>query len=515
MGGSNGVVWVRAAALAALAWTAVAAAAGAAPSSWVFYDASGRLVYRTWGDGNTIMDFSHAGYGGGGVALPDVPAVRTLDPSGGDDSAALQNAIAAVAARPLQDGFRGALQLGAGTFQVSRQINVGASGVVIRGAGSGGKGTVIRVTAGSPITLFSVKGSGSPSESGAVEIADSFVPSGALSFEVRDAAGFKAGDTVIVSRPVTRAWIELLGMDDLVRDGRRQTWLRPGSRITTDRTVRAVSGNRITLDVPLTDSFDARVLGSPVGTVARYTWPGRISQVGLERLRIRMPAVATSYRSIVMDAVFDAWLRDLVVQDGVNCISVAKDSRRVTLDQVQVTHTVPSTAAAGPADFTCTGTQVLFNKCQALGTGSWPFATQSTGSGPIVVLNFHSTQRAGISPHQRWTTGILADHCTLPNAPRRTQGIAYRNRGTAGSGQGWTTGWSVAWNVTTPFFLVSAAAGTQNWCIGCIGERTSISDADGIYESLGSAVSLGATNSLYLEQLRARLGSQALARIGY
>ncbi len=134
------------------------------------------------------MDFSHAGHGGGGVALPNVPSVLRLNPSGGDDSSALQNAINTVAARPLQNGFRGALQLGAGTFRISRQINLTASGVVVRGAGSGSGGTVIRVTASSPITLFNVRGSGSPSESGSVAMTDSYVPSGATSFNVADAS---------------------------------------------------------------------------------------------------------------------------------------------------------------------------------------------------------------------------------------------------------------------------------------------------------------------------------------
>jgi hypothetical protein len=142
--------------------------------------------------------------------------------------------------------------------------------------------------------------------------------------------------------------------------------------------------------------------------------------------------------------------------------------------------------------------------------------THTVGTGPIVVLNFYSTQAAGISPHQRWCTGILSDNCNLPNAPSGTQGVAYRNRGTAGSGQGWTTGWSVAWNVTTPYFLVSAAPDTENWCIGGIGAHTTHNpDPDGIYDSLGAHVTLGTTGSLYLEQLRERLGDAALANIGY
>jgi hypothetical protein len=46
-------------------------------------------------------------------------------------------------------------------------------------------------------------------------------------------------------------------MDTLVRDGKPQTWLAAGTFINTDRTITSVAGNRITLDVPLSDSLDA------------------------------------------------------------------------------------------------------------------------------------------------------------------------------------------------------------------------------------------------------------------
>src|SRR5829696_8556740 len=63
-------------------------------------------------DAATAIDFSHAGYGGGGVPLPEVAAVVTVRPSGGDDTARLQAALDHVASLPPRaDGFRGALQL--------------------------------------------------------------------------------------------------------------------------------------------------------------------------------------------------------------------------------------------------------------------------------------------------------------------------------------------------------------------------------------------------------------------
>jgi hypothetical protein len=55
-------------------------AAEGARSEWIHPGADGRLVYKTTPAGDRIMDFSHAGYRGGGVALPDVPVKVTVYP---------------------------------------------------------------------------------------------------------------------------------------------------------------------------------------------------------------------------------------------------------------------------------------------------------------------------------------------------------------------------------------------------------------------------------------------------
>ena len=74
----------------------------------------GRLVYAPDAQGNTIPDFSNCGYGGGGVAIPDVPVRVTLEPHDTkDDGARIQAAIDSVAKmRPGGDGFRGGQGVG-------------------------------------------------------------------------------------------------------------------------------------------------------------------------------------------------------------------------------------------------------------------------------------------------------------------------------------------------------------------------------------------------------------------
>ena len=496
---------------------------GQATSAWVYYE-HGKLRYASDDAGNRIIDFSWAGYRGGGVSLPKVPPRITVTPSGGDDTSAIQSAIDAVSARqPDRKGFRGAVLLAPGSFNVSTTLRITTSGVVLAGSGSGANGSVLTMT-GTPFTLLTVGGSGTYVRGPSVAMTDAYVPSGARSFNVSDASAFEAGDNIVISRPVTESWVAFMGMDKLVRNGEPQTWIAAGSEILTDRSITQVRGSRIFIDAPLTDSFDAQYLSPPGGSVATYTFDGRISQVGVEHLSVVAPAqvvTGTQYQAVNMSNVLNGWLRDLSIQDTQNSISLANSTKQVTLDSVHVVHTYRQPNSAAPADFALSGTQLLANNCSVTGQGNtWPFVTHARVTGPIVILKAYADDR-GFGAHQRWATGLLCDLCQFPNSYTGDKtGIAYSNRGYFGSGHGWDAGWSVAWNVTSPYFLVQEPPGVHNWCIGCVG--TALSDdapggdgtilPNGIYDSLGAPVTPG---SLYLAQLKQRLGTAGLHNIGY
>ena len=497
---------------------------GQATSSWVYYDDHGKLKYAADSAGNRILDYSWAGYQGGGVSLPRIAARVTVSPTGGDDTAAIQSAIDTVSARqPDRRGFRGAVLLSPGSFNVSATLHISASGVVLAGSGSGPDGSVLTMT-GSPFTLLAIAGSGTYTRGAPVSITDTFVPSGATSFTVSDASGFKRGDRILISRPVTAPWVSFMGMDKLVRNGAPQTWIAAGSEILTDRSIMAIHGNRISIDAPLTDSFDSQYLSPPGGSVASYTFDSRITQVGLEHLSIVAPGQEVSgaqYQAVNMSNVLNGWLRDLRVQDTENSITLTNTTKRITIDAVDVVHTYRQSNSAAPTDFALSGTEILANNCSVTGLGnSWPFVTHTKTTGPVVILKGFADDR-GFGPHQRWATGLLCDLCQFPSSYTSDKaGVAYSNRGYFGSGHGWDAGWSVAWNVTTTYFLIQAPPGTDNWCIGCVG--TVLSEAapggdgtilpNGIYESLGTPVTPG---SLYLAQLKQRLGTAALHNIGY
>jgi hypothetical protein len=210
----------------------------------------------------------------------------------------------------------------------------------------------------------------------------------------------------------------------------------------------------------------------------------------------------------------DAWVRDVTVVDTVNSVSVGS-CRRVTVEDVNITHTVPTTGAAKPADFAADGTQVLFHRCSVTGDNLFYFVTGARVTGPIVLLNCTFRGNGWLQPHQRWATGLLVDGCQVPGGS-----IDFMNRGYYGSGHGWTVGWAVAWNCTAKRFVVQRPPGAMNWAIGCVGKRETAAapggdgtkQPEGIYDSHGSPV---APASLYLAQLRDRLGPQAVKNLGY
>jgi hypothetical protein len=246
---------------------------------------------------------------------------------------------------------------------------------------------------------------------------------------------------VLVRRPVTQAWVHFMGMDTLVRDGKQQTWLKAGSFMRTDRTIQAIAGNRITLDVPLTDSIDGHLLNPPGATLVKYSFAGRIAEAGVEGLRVVAPfqdepIEKPQFTLLPIDAAIDAWARDIAVEETQNGVVVGAAAKRVTLDGIRIAHSKPHSGAAAPADFSVSGTQIFINRCAVSGEGTWPLVTQASVTGPIVVLNFSSDERGG-APHQRWATGLLVDSARLANSTERTPGIAFSNRKTAGSGHGW------------------------------------------------------------------------------
>jgi hypothetical protein len=475
-------------------------------------DECGRLSYGLYaneGESDAVHrlpDFSFAGYRQGGVALPEVPTVVTVDPGDGDDLGRIQAAIDEVSAMDLTDGVRGAVRLSAGTYQVDGTIEIAASGVVLRGDGQGTDGTVIVATRREQHDLITVTGAGGlRTIDGSTErITSDVVPVGATAFTVADGSGFSAGDLVGVARTPNQAWIDALGMGPF-------GWTASGYRVVHERTVVAVDGNELTIDVPIVDTIAATYGG---GEVFRAEAPGRIEEVGVEGLRLVSEYSGAEdedhgWKAVRLQRVTNSWVRDVTAEHfGFSTVSVERGSTYVTVQDCAMRSPISIVTGGRRYSFYADdATGVLFQRLYSE-QARHDFATGSQTPGPNVWLDCYSTESTNDDgPHHRWATGLLFDNLL-------SYELHVENRQDSGTGHGWSGAQVLFWNSTAEGLRSFAPTGAMNWVVGTMGAQQpgqwTTEEPLGFYESHDRPVE---PRSLYLTQLRDRLGAAAVRAV--
>jgi hypothetical protein len=326
-------------------------------------------------------------------------------------------------------------------------------------------------------------------------------------------SAFAVGDTIIIQRPWTQPWINAIGMNSLANP-----WT-PGAGLQFERQVVAANGNQITIDAPLCNPIESVWA---TGLVYQVTDTARIQQCGVENL-CAVGQIA-DYPSNILTGVFadfinlkNCWAQDILLSGWGNGITLDGGSKWCTVQDCQYVNPATGTSSAAPAAWTTAGAQDLFQRCTSSGGYYHIMVTQATTPGPNVFLNFtcSGTHYNG-GPHQRWAAGVLHDCITMAvdAGGGYTPYLAINNRGNDGSGQGWAAGFSIMYDCQVPQFQLEQPATTTNqynWVIGGVGPAYSYGD-DGIYDAPGSILN---PRSLYLEQLRERLGGLAIENIGY
>ena len=272
--------------------------------------------------------------------------------------------------------------------------------------------------------------------------------------------------SVAPSRP---QWVKFMQMDDLVRDGRPQTWLRVGRPIDCRASIAAIDGNTITLDVPLSDSFDAEYLNPPGFHGQDHAAP-RLSQVGIENLHIECPPQAINHTQPHFQALRfngeDCWVRDVVSDETMNSVSVG--GRRITVERVAVQR-------KGAASRFVEAGRVRPQRQPGAARPLHRKRRQRLVSRPPAqacrARSCCSTARSPATAAPRRTSAGRPD-CSTTIAQAPGGGLDFRNRGSMGSGHGWTMGWGVAWNCEAKDYIIQNPPGATNWMIGCIGAST-------------------------------------------
>jgi hypothetical protein len=496
---------------AATALSAAALASGvwaAEPTGRLVYaGADGKLAYDADARGNRIPDFSHCGYQGG-EAIPDVPVRVVVPPAGDDNGPRIQAALDHVAALELDaGGFRGAVLLLAGRHAVGGHLRISASGVVLRGQGSGPGGTRLVATGTDRRTLIQIRGKSDRqiSPGAGLAVAEAYVPVGSYCLGLETTRGLTVGDTVLVEHPSTKEWIAAVGMDRFPsRDqGSYLDW-RPGTLdLCWDRVVRRVDGNAITLDAPLTTALDAahgrcRVRG--------YSWPGRVRNAGLENLRCESEYDRANphdeehaWTAVGVENAEDVWVRQVTAAHFAgSAVALWESCKRVTVEDCTSVEPVSEIGGYRRHTFYSSGQQTLFRRCRA-DQGRHDFAAGYLAAGPNAFVHCTATNAHQFSgPIESWASGVLYDNVTVDGG-----GLALTNRETDGQGVGWAAANCVLWQCVAPVVTCRAPPTAQNWAIGVWGQFV----GDGQWRRLNEFVK---PDSLYAAQLADRLGAKAV-----
>jgi hypothetical protein len=242
---------------------------------------------------------------------------------------------------------------------------------------------------------------------------------------------------------------------------------------------------------------------------------GRINNIGIDDIAFIAPFINATiampnYGTINMAGLMNGWMRRCYIQDQSLGIYVGTSVRFLTLEDITVVHTQDINNGAGdPLDVAISGSNVLVHRFSGQGNHCHFLTSKKNGHGPNVFLNSNiKGLLSTIGPHMNWGPGHLFDNITLD-----TEIWIFNQGGT----RAWGGGWDTVWNCKASSMAVDNPPIGYNWVIGGSGPYksragSSYNETQAIFDDVGNMQDPG---SLYLAQLKQRLGGSAMTNIGY
>lgn len=412
-------------------------------SSYVSMNNDGTLTYSPDSKGNILPDFSGVGYGGGKKEIPHVPVIKVIKSADSNSQEIIQAAIDEVAKLPLdKNGFRGAVLLRKGIYQIPGTVKITSSGIVIRGEGSQ---TKLIATGKTQRNLLSISGTGALQEiqGTRTKILDAYVPVGAKSFTVSSVDKLKIGDRIVVYRPGTDNWIHDLKMNEIeAREGTVQ-WKAKDYDLHFERIITNIKGNKVFIDNPIMMAMEEKYGG---GQIYRYQFDGRIQNVGIENLVCESEfesdtAENHGWNAIHFNRVENGWVKKVTARYfGYSCVNLGTESKNITVDSCQYLQPKSLITGGRRYSFNNDGQLNLVMNCYA-SEGRHDYVTGQKVRGPNVFYNCEAKNaKADIGPHHRWAVGTLYDNIITDGE------INVQDRGNWGSGHGWSGVTQIIWN---------------------------------------------------------------------
>lgn len=418
------------------------------------------------------MDYSTCGYHASETAIPDVANAVYVECSDGDMHDILQKAIDYVSSlKPDKNGRRGAVLLGAGTFNIDKPLRICASGVVLRGSGQD-KTTIIKRGIDRGALLY-IEGDMNMDGGDTIAIDGTKTPAGATTLTIASAKGLKTGDRIRIVRPSTREWIESLGCYDFGGDLDYTGW-KPGDiDITWDRTIVSATGNDITIDAPITTTLDAKYGG---GFVVTGHNKGEITECGVENMTLASEHNQWNpkdedhcWDAIWMDNTRDCWVRRVNFRSFAgSAVNIQKNTSRITVEDCIASEPVSEVGGWRRGVFITRGQQTLIQRCVSR-KGIHDFAAGFCAAGPNAFVQCEGEESLGFSGSiGSWAAGLLFDIVNIDG-----NDIAFKNLEQFQFGTGWNTANSMLWQCTgSTLWCYSPDADNRSSAHGCWGTLT-------------------------------------------
>lgn len=445
------------------------------------------------------MDYSTCGYHASETAIPDVANAVYVECSDGDMHDILQKAIDYVSSlKPDKNGRRGAVLLGAGTFNIDKPLRISESGVVLRGSGQD-KTTIVKRGIDRGALLY-IEGDMSMSGGDTIAIDGTKTPAGATTLTIASAKGLKTGDRIRIIRPSTREWIESLGCYDFGGDLDYTGW-KPGDiDITWDRTIVSATGNSITIDAPITTTLDQKYGGGYL--ITGYN-QGEITECGIENMTLVSEHNTWNpkdedhcWDAIWMDNTRDCWVRRVNFRSFAgSAVNIQKNTSRITVEDCIASEPVSEVGGWRRGVFITRGQQTLIQRCVSR-KGIHDFAAGFCAAGPNAFVQCEGEESLGFSGSiGSWAAGLLFDIVNIDG-----NDIAFKNLEQFQFGTGWNTANSMLWQCT----------GSTLWCYSPDADNRS--SANGCWGTLTGNAEWTSSNehvqprSLFYAQLEKRVG---------
>ena len=505
--------------------------------SKIIYYENGKLIYVSDSLGNRIPDFSFAGYKNGNEPVPDVQIVKSISPVEGDNTLNIINAIRDIAENyPVQpNGFRGALLLKAGIYEVRGTIKLNESGIVLKGEGSENNpasNTIILGKGNSPAGRSIIVAGGGVSTKwndmvpgSKVNIISDTVKVGENKFIVENTNPFEIGDNIIIYHPCTQTWLEAIDFggthsDEPGADSNDTPWEVGSQPIVYNRYITDISGDTITIDVPV---YYTLIRALSQSYIYKYSRLGLKRNIGIENLRVDIETSGDpedeehAKNAVDLFLIEDAWVRNVTTLHFVESGFRTNTATRITISNCKALDPVSKITGGRRYNFNAyTASQQILFKDNLATHGRHSYVSNGTSwtSGIVFYHNYADSSYAASEGHRRWSQGLLYDnHVELSRvlAGYNKRRIGLYNRGYYGTSHGWASVNSVAWNcdVKDGQIIIQQPPTAQNYAIGCSGSLiagygdSSFDEKEGYIE--GSNKSGLLPQSLYLAQYNERM----------